>query len=173
MIKSFSLTASLVATLLCCEVFAVQNQKLDYFVFLVTGKAAQGTPKEEIQKMQSAHLGNFERLAKLGELVAAGPCVDPEKTVRGIVVINGQSMADAESKFSQDPYVTEGFMKTEIHQYRSVVGRFVIPDDITKLEQSVIVILSQSERWPSDEAEQKKLRGTLESFAKAQHAAGK
>ena len=165
--------AALIAVLACSQTFAVADEKLDYFVFLVTGKSTQGTPQEEVQKMQAAHIENFGRLAKINELSAAGPCADPEKTVRGIVVIHAKSIADAESKFAPDPYVTQGFMKSEIHQYQGVAGKFVIPDDISKMEQSVIVIVSQDEKWPVDAGKQQALRDKLSGFAKEQHAAGK
>ena len=155
------------------QVFAAPVEKLDYFVFLVTGKSTQGTPKEEIEKMQASHLENFGRLAKIGELSAAGPCADPEKIVRGIVVINAKSMADAESKFGPDPYVSEGFMKTEIHQYQNVAGKFVIPADATKMEKNVIVIFLKDEKWPTDVAKQKGVLDKLSAFAKQQYTAGK
>lgn len=103
MAKSIRLFALIAAAIACTQVFAAANEKLDYFVFLVTGKSTQGTAAEEVQKMQAAHLENFGRLAKIGDLLAAGPCADPEKIVRGIVVIKATSLADAESKFESDP----------------------------------------------------------------------
>ena len=51
----------------CSQVFAAPDEKLDYFVFLVTGKPTQGAAKEDIEKMQASHLENFGRLAKIGE----------------------------------------------------------------------------------------------------------
>ena len=169
-IRLFTLTFAAFA---CCQGFALADEKLDYFVFLVTGKPTQGTVPEEIEKMQAAHLENFGRLAKIGELSAAGPCTDPEKIVRGIVVINATSIKDAESKFEPDPYVGQGFMKTEIHQYRTVAGKFVIPADATKLEKNVIVIVSQAEKWPTDLAKQQSISDKLGTFAKEQHTVGK
>jgi uncharacterized protein YciI len=173
MANSLRLVATILAVFACRQLSAAADEKLDYFVFLVTGKPTQGTPQEEIQKMQAAHLENFGRLAKIGELSAAGPCADPEKTVRGIVVINAKSMADAESKFGPDPYVGEGFMKAEIHQYRNIAGKFVIPADTSKLEKYVIAIVSQDEKWPMDVAKQQSVRDRLRAFAKEQHSAGK
>ena len=169
-IRLFSLTFAAIA---CCPVFVLADEKLDYFVFLVTGKPTQGTAQEEIQKMQADHMENFGRLAKVGELSAAGPCADPEKIVRGIVVINATSIKDAESKFEPDPYVGQGFMKTEIHQYRPVAGKFVIPADASKLAKNVIVIVSQDEKWPTDLATQQGVRNNLGAFAKEQYTAGK
>lgn len=173
MAKLILLFATLLTFITCHPHIAVADEKSDYFVFLVTGKPTQGTAQEEIQKMQAAHLENFGRLAKLEELSAAGPCADPEKIVRGIVVIKATSIADAESKFEPDPYVGQGFMKTEIHQYRTAAGKFVVPADASKLEKNVIVIVSQDQKWPTDIAKQKDVRDSLSAFAKEQHTAGK
>lgn len=167
------LFALIVIAITCPQVFAAANEKLDYFVFLVTGKSTQGTAAEEVQKMQAAHLENFGRLAKVGDLSAAGPCADPEKIVRGIVVIKATSLADAESKFESDPYVGQGFMKTEIHQYRAVAGKLVIPAETSKMEKSFIVIVSQGEKWPAEVARQQAMRNELEEFSTKQHAAKK
>jgi uncharacterized protein YciI len=173
MYKRLSVLACLFAILASNQPFAAADEKLDYFVFLVTGKPTAGTAQEDIQKMQAAHLANFTRLAKINELTAAGPCADPAKSVRGIVVINANSLKDAESKFSSDPYVSEGFMKTEIHQYQNVAGKFVIPADASQLEKSLIVILSRDEKWPSDVAKQQAVAKSLSEFAKGQYKAGK
>lgn len=171
MFKSILLLVLIVGALNTSHVFAVRPDNLDYFVFLVTGKSAAGTAKEDIEQMQKAHIGNFERLAGLGELSAAGPCSDPEKIVRGIVVVHATSLADAEAKFGADPYVTQGFMKTEIHPYQSVVGKFVIPEDITKLDEYTIAIVSRGEKW-NESDELKRIQVELQSFAKEHHTAG-
>lgn len=170
----FILSNVLVVTMITCsQALAAPAEKLDYFVFLVTGKSTEGRAQTEVEKMQAAHLENFWRLAKLGELSAAGPCADPDKLVRGIVVINATSIADAESKFAADPYVSEGYMKTEIHQFQNAAGKLVIPADTSKLEKSTIVIVSHGEQWPSDSSKQESVRHKLNEFAKGQFAKGK
>ena len=45
---------------------------------------------------------NYCRLAKLGSLTIAGPCADPDKVTRGIVVIHADSIPDAEAMFGPD-----------------------------------------------------------------------
>ena len=166
--------ATLVAlTISLPQVFAAQPEKLDYFVFLTTGKSTEGTAKEDVQKMQMAHLANFTRLAGIGELSAAGPCVDPDKTIRGIVVINASSIADAESKFKPDPYVSGGFMKAEMHQFNKIAGKLVIPEDITKLDKYTLVIARRGPKWPSQPNDALALNEKLKTVATEQHAAGK
>ena len=124
----------------------------DYFVFLTTGKTTQGVAPEEIQKKQAAHIDNFGRLAKLGSLTAAGPCSDPDKVTRGIVVINADSIADAEAMFGPDPYVSEGFMKAELNGYRTVAGKLQLVTEVISMEQSVLVILTQGEKWSTEKS---------------------
>ena len=122
----------------------------DYFVFLTTGKTTQGVAPEEIQKKQAAHLDNFGRLAKLGSLTAAGPCSDPDKVTRGIVVINADSIAEAEAMFAPDPYVSEGFMKAELNGYKTIAGKLQLVTEVTSMEQSVLVILTQGDKWSAE-----------------------
>ena len=102
-----TLTSFLFLTLTISQVETANDQTRDYFVFLTTGKSTQGIAADVIQQQQVAHLDNFGRLAKLGSLTVAGPCVDPNKSTRGIVVVHANSVNDAESKFATDPYVSE------------------------------------------------------------------
>lgn len=147
--------------------------KKDYFVFLTTGKSTDGVAPEEIQKKQAAHLGNFGRLAQLGSLTTAGPCADPDKVTRGIVVINAESIADAETLFAPDPYVSEGYMKAELHEYQTVAGKLELVSEVTSMEQSVLVILSQSKQWPKETSQVKSLEAKLTALAKEQFEAKK
>lgn len=145
----------------------------DYFVFLTTGKTTQGVAPEEIQKKQAAHLENFGRLAKLGSLTAAGPCSDPDKLTRGIVVINADSIAEAEAMFGPDPYVSEGFMKAELNGYKTVVGKLQLVTEVTSMEQSVLVILTQGDKWSAEPSVVKSVDEQLVKLAKEQFEAKK
>ncbi|MEQ1827301.1 MAG: YciI family protein [Pirellula sp.] len=151
------LNQRLLTCFLCLSIFPSQiltaQDKKDYFVFLTTGKSTEGVAKEEIQKKQAAHLENFGRLAKLGALSTAGPCSDPNKTTRGIVVIHADSIANAEALFGPDPYVSEGFMKAEMHQYRTVAGKIILDLESNALDQYVIAILRRGEKWPTTSAD--------------------
>jgi len=142
----------------------------DYFVFLTTGKTTQGIATEMIQQKQASHIENFGRLAKLGSLTVAGPCADPAKTTRGIVVLHADSIADAESKFGPDPYVSEGFMKAELHPFEVIAGKLHLVTEVTAMEESVIVILSckRNER----QANEKTIASKLSILAKKQFEDG-
>lgn len=145
----------------------------DYFVFLTTGKSTQGIAKEVIAEKQKAHLDNFGKQAKLGALTAAGPCADPAKTIRGIVVINADSIKDAESKFESDPYVTEGFMKVELQQYKPTAGKLQLVTEVISMEESVIVVFTRSNKWPSDKKNDASVMEDVAKFSKEQFASGK
>jgi uncharacterized protein YciI len=145
----------------------------DYFVFLTTGKTTQGVAPEDIQKKQAAHLENFGRLAKLGALTVAGPCSDPDKMTRGIVVINADSIADAEAMFGPDPYVSEGFMKAELNGYRTVAGKLQLVTEVISMEQSVLVILTQGDKWQAEPSTLKSVEDQLSKLAKEQHELNK
>lgn len=144
------------------------DQARDYFVFLTTGKSTQGIASDIIQQKQAAHLNNFGRLGKLGSLTIAGPCADPNKKIRGIVVVHGNSIADAESKFAPDPYVSEGFMKAELHQYEALAGKLQLILEVTSMEQSVIVILSRGPKWTEKKPQDELIASNLADFAKKQ-----
>lgn len=150
-----------------------QDEKRDFFVFLTTGKPTQGIAAEEIQKKQAAHLENFGRLAKLGSLTTAGPCADPDKVTRGIVVIHADSIPDAEAMFGPDPYVSEGFMKAELNGFQTVAGKLQLVSEVTSMEQSVIVIISQGNKWPSHPSLVKTIGPKLTALAKEQFDAKK
>ncbi len=144
----------------------------EFFVFLTTGKSTEGVPRELIQQKQAAHLENFGRLAKLGTLTAAGPCADPNKKTRGIVFINATSIEDAESMFSTDPYVSEGYMKAELHESKTVAGKLHLVLDTVSLQESVIVIITQGSAW-TDSTADSDLTAEFGRFVQEQFEAGR
>ena len=148
------------------------DETRDYFVFLTTGKSTEGVEPESIKQKQAAHIENFGRLAKLDSLTVAGPCSDPNKKIRGIVVVHADSIADAESKFTPDPYVSEGFMKLELHQFKSVAGKLRLITENFTMEESVIAIASRGPKWiePSQDAS---VETSYARFVKQQFEAGK
>ncbi len=154
------------------QIASAIDENRDYFVFLTTGKSTQGIAAEVVQQKQNAHVENFGRLAKLGSLTAAGPCADPDKKTRGIVVIHAVSIADAESKFTPDPYVSEGFMKAELHEYQTVAGKLHLLTEVISMEESVIAIASRGPKW-TDKSQDATVASAYALFAKKQFDEGK
>ncbi len=167
-----TLSTLIVIALSQLQVVSAIDEKRDYFVFLTTGKSTQGIGAEVVQQKQAAHLENFGRLAKLGSLTTAGPCADPDKKIRGIVVIHADSIADAESKFVSDPYVSEGFMKAELHEYQTVAGKLHLVSEVLSMEESVIAIASRGPKW-TDQSQDAMVASAYALFAKRQFDEGK
>jgi uncharacterized protein YciI len=119
----------------------------DYWVFLVTGKSAAGVPRDEIQQKQKSHIENFGRLAGLKRLTIAGPMADPQKTLRGIVVVHAVDTNELAEHFVPDPYVSEGFMKVQANEIVHKQGAIALVGSESMLEELRIVV------WNRDTAE--------------------
>ena len=87
------------------------------FMFFTSGaKSAQSVSKEELTRLQKAHIDNLKRLYAAGVSPLAGPLADPEKKKRGIVLLRLKRLEDMPEQFRPDPYVRDGFMNTEPHR---------------------------------------------------------
>ena len=68
-----------------------------------------------------AHLEHLERLQKQGQLVCAGPFTDKAGS---LVIIEADTMEQAESIANGDPYLTHGvFERIEVHPFEQVFPR--------------------------------------------------
>src|SRR5438874_7278124 len=85
----------------------LKNRKM-VFVFLVTGKSAEGYSAQEIEKMQAAHLANFGVLYNKGLLKLVGPCRDPARVKRGIALLDIPDTSRLDDCFKGDPYIQSG-----------------------------------------------------------------
>lgn len=119
------------------------NEAKLFWIFLTTGKSTEGVAGSEIQKMQTAHLENFRRLAGEGKLLTAGPMNDPKGKLRGIVVIKAADEAAVKKMFEADPYITNGFMKVESHQAAITFGKFATKITPSAMEELRLVVLSR------------------------------
>lgn len=86
-----------------------------YMVFLKSGptRSQDSTEAAELQKKHMAHL---ERLATEGYTSLTGPMGD-DGDLRGIVVFNTATLAEADSLANLDPMVKAGRLKVEIHPW--------------------------------------------------------
>ena len=115
-----------------------------YWVFLTTGKSTEGTERSEIEQMQAAHLANFARLHQQGKLFTAGPMADPQKKMRGIVVVAAPDQKSLRELFEPDPYVKQGFMTIDAIKMGIAVGKFQGNVDPNTLAEYRLVILEKS-----------------------------
>lgn len=133
----------LLSTLAAMALSGYQTMTPTYFIFLVTGKNPPKASQEEIQKYQMAHIDNFKRLFGEKKLMTAGPCADPEKTKRGIVVLAVKSEKEIAECFKPDPYVSMGFMEVKAMKMTVHFGQINTNDiDPSGIEENRIVVFS-------------------------------
>jgi uncharacterized protein YciI len=118
--------------------------KKRFWIILVTGKSAVDVPKAELQAKQKAHIDNFTRLAKLGQLFAAGPMADPAKVKRGIILVEAESKDKLPELFEPDPYVKEGYMKIEASEIVRMDGKTKIDFEEEALDELRIAVLDRA-----------------------------
>lgn len=115
-----------------------------YFVFLVSGKNPPQATPEEIQKYQMAHIDNFKRLFGEKKLLTAGPCADPEKTKRGIVILTVKNEKEIAECFKPDPYIEKGFMEVEARRASIQFGKInTAAIDPSAIEENRIVVFTK------------------------------
>ncbi|WP_026913796.1 YciI family protein [Christiangramia portivictoriae] len=86
-----------------------------YMVFLKSGpERSQGST--EAAELQKKHMAHLERLATEGYTSLTGPMGD-DGDLRGIVVFNTATLAEADSLANLDPMVKAGRLKVEIHPW--------------------------------------------------------
>ena len=91
-----------------------------YMVFLKSGpnRSQDSTEAIELQKQHMAHL---ERMATEGYTSLTGP-MGNDGDLRGIVVFNTATLAEADSLANLDPMVKAGRLKVEIHPWWAAKG---------------------------------------------------
>jgi uncharacterized protein YciI len=93
--------------------------------------------------MQKAHLENFKRLAGEGQLLTAGPLNDPQKQLRGIVVVRAADEQQLKKMFAPDPYIESGYLTVKAIPMRIVHGQIKTKLTPAGLEEFRIVALER------------------------------
>jgi len=106
------------------DIFKKRNAPLTmktvYLAFLKSGPN-RNQPAAEAEEIQKAHLANISRLAKSGQLVAAGPFGD-DGALRGIFVFRVGSLEEAQALADTDPAVKAGRLVIELHPWQVPEG---------------------------------------------------
>lgn len=126
------------------NVSALKDGEQLFWIFLTTGKSSAGVANETIEEMQSAHLANFKVLAEQKKLLTAGPMTDPEKRMRGIVVVRAKNRQEVRAMFKDDPYVQQGYLNVEATEMDFEYGTLntrITPDG---LEEFRLVMLEKN-----------------------------
>jgi uncharacterized protein YciI len=88
-----------------------------WFVFLTNGSGQRPDDRDELMKMQAAHIANFTRRFAEGKLLAAGPLNDPTRFLRGIVILRVPDKAAVLACFEGDPYVENRIMEVDAFRW--------------------------------------------------------
>ncbi|HZY79196.1 MAG TPA: YciI family protein [Cyclobacteriaceae bacterium] len=110
---------SIVALLLVLVTFTESRSQEKYtFVFLHKRTDAPQLSKEESDKIMSGHMGNMEKLAKEGKLMAAGPF----EGGGGIFIFKSTSTSEVTEWISPDPGVQAKRWNIEMLPYEPKIG---------------------------------------------------
>src|SRR5262249_43919042 len=89
------------------------------FILLNSGASRtnlKSMEKEAVNKMQSAHLGNFGTQFDRGTLIAAGPLGD-NGFIRGTVILAVDGSNQVAECFKTDPFVQNRILEVEAHPW--------------------------------------------------------
>ena len=88
-------------------------------------------------KLQRAHLGNINKLAKEGKLVLAGPFLGNDD-LRGIYIFNVTTIKEAEELTNSDPAVIAGSLIMELKEWYGSAALMLLNENHKKLAKTEI-----------------------------------
>lgn len=97
-------------------------------VLLRRPEAPREYPKEELERIQAAHLAHLRRLAIAGKLVVAGPLDEqPDARWRGISVFRTSGVEEARRLAEDDPAVKAGRLEVVAMTWYTEKGALAFP----------------------------------------------
>jgi len=105
-----------------------------YVLALLKAGPNRDRPREEAQKLQTAHRENIRRLAAEGKLVLAGPFGDNGE-LRGIYVFDVATVAEAEALTRTDPAVRAGQLVMELHPWYGSAALMMVNEVHAKIQK--------------------------------------
>ncbi len=119
------------------------------FGFFVSGPNQAAGDPAELQRQQAEHIANLGRLAREGKLLMAGPLADPDRKLRGVIVLKGEkppkTKAEMDAIFGPDPFVQRGRLAFESLAWMTAEGRMNPMVDSTTIEEHTFVMLQKGE----------------------------
>jgi uncharacterized protein YciI len=93
--------------------------ELEAYQFGLLRRGSSWTPttdanKAELEKLQAGHMANIQRMAKLGQLIAAGPMAD-DGELRGVFIFRTASLAAAKALAADDPMIKAERLKLDLY----------------------------------------------------------
>lgn len=86
------------------------------FVLLRTGENSS-QDQEFIDSCFVGHMDNIQRLVKERKLVVAGPMLKNESDLRGIFILNVQTIEEAKDLINLDPAIKEKLLEAELFEW--------------------------------------------------------
>lgn len=119
------------------------------FGFFVSGPNQAAGDPAELQKQQAEHIANLGRLAREGKLMMAGPLADPDRKLRGVIVLKGEkppkTKAEMDAIFGPDPFVQSGRLAFESVPWMTAEGRMNPTVNSSTIEEHTFVMLQKGE----------------------------
>lgn len=98
------------------------------YIFVILKKGDQrNQSQEEVDRIQKGHMDNIQYLAGIGKMVLAGPMME-DGDMRGIFILDVQSIEEAERLISVDPAITSGRLKAEYHSWYGSAAIKKVPE---------------------------------------------
>ncbi len=91
--------------------------ELFYLVLLKAGPKKDDIPQDKLMEIQHEHLGHIQHLAKQGKLIIAGPFMDAPDELRGLFVLQADSLEEAQALTDADPAVQAGRLSMQVIQW--------------------------------------------------------
>jgi uncharacterized protein len=105
---------------------AKDNMLAYQLAFLRAGPNRKADGDPETQRVQAGHMAHIRKMSEAGQLVAAGPFVE-EQTLRGVFVLQLDSIDAAKAVAAQDPAVQAGRLVLDIHPWYVAEGVLPAP----------------------------------------------
>ena len=121
-----------------------------WWVYFVRGKGREAYSEERLEKMQSRHIENLERIWKEGKSIVGGSFAG-DSPRRGIVVMKNDAFKDKDSvlrEFSGDPFVESGLLKVQVYNWWTKKGALHEVREDAKIKQCVFVIYNRPDDRP-------------------------
>jgi uncharacterized protein YciI len=146
-----------------------------YFLVLLKRPAnAPQLSKEAGEKLQQEHLANIRKLHQEHKLLMAGPFLD-DTTLRGIFLLQAESLAQAQEWTRSDPAVQAGWLEPEVHGPWRIDGDAIHDpgDDPQTMQEYTLVLMLQGENWEPGSARFEAVMKQHSGFIKEIKAQGK